>query len=74
MADSKDDRRSIVHAFPLKRSRDLGETSAAQAREADASSPDPLIDALQQLAEEMLDEPVPDRLLDALRKTPPKKD
>ena len=74
MADSKDDRRSPVHPLPLKKHRHSDAPSAGRRQDADDASPDPLFDSLHRLAEDMLDEPVPDRLLDILRKKQPKDD
>ncbi|MEZ5933543.1 MAG: hypothetical protein R3F54_16640 [Alphaproteobacteria bacterium] len=74
MADSKDDRRSPVHPLPQNRRRDQDQAPARWHEDADDASPDALYDALHRLAEDILDEPVPDRLLDILRKKQPKKD
>jgi hypothetical protein len=74
MADSKDDRRSPVHPLPLQRRRHQEQAPATRHEDADDVSADPLYDVLHRIAEEMLHEPVPDRLLDALHKKPAKKD
>ena len=68
MADSKDERQSSVHLL-LRRRPGLGDrVLAARSLDADDATPDPLFDALRRLGADMLDEPVPERLLDALFK------
>lgn len=74
MADSKDDRRSPAHPLPLKHGRLEDQLKAKRHRDADDASPDRLFDSLHRLAEDMLDEPVPNRLLDVLRKKQAEKD
>ena len=74
MADSKDDRRSPALVLPLDRHRRKSLASAPSPMpDEDRVSADPLFDDLHRLAEDMLDEPIPDRLLDTLRKPPVKK-
>ena len=67
MADSKDERRAKVHPLPSSNRREDAWPSAECSGDADHAPSDPLLDALHRLAEDILDEPVPDRLRDALR-------
>ena len=70
MADSKDEGRTTIHPLPSSRRRDDGRSLAERSPAADQASSDPLLEALQRLAEDILDEPVPDRLRDALHSNP----
>ena len=74
MADSRDDRRAKVHTLPLNKRPKNARPLAARFPDADQEAADPLLDALHRLADDILDEPVPDRLRDALRKNTPEKD
>lgn len=65
MAYEKDEKRASVHILPLERHSER--TVDVQQEHADDAMSDLLLDALQRLADDMLNEPVPDRLLDALR-------
>lgn len=68
MPGSKDGRRSPVHPLPLDRHRHRYRGPVTRSPDVDDTLSDPVFDALHRLAEDMLDEPVPVRLLDALHK------
>ena len=70
MADSKDERQANVHRLPSGRRQENARPLAENSPDADQGSADPLLDALHRLEEDILDEPVPERLRDALRKKP----
>lgn len=70
MADSKDEGRAKIHPLPSSRRRDDTRPLAGRSLDAEQASSDPLLKALQRLAEDILDEPVPDRLRNALHKSP----
>ena len=66
MTDRKDRKQASVHPLMVGKEKDGVSPSPAQARDSEVAATDPLLEALRHAAEDMLREPVPDRLLEAL--------